>query len=153
MQMIEDNNIPANNQLRLLATILNYNLSFGILAVGSVLIFLPMGIYIVQAVITIAAILFSPYLLFVLKKENRKGWIYFFIIIVIIPLIITGSLCILNSFSIVFLFIPLALFYIYCYLLRFSVIEWEADLRAKKAYLLEKKRREEQNDNFMSNFK
>ncbi|MEE9430986.1 MAG: hypothetical protein V3V16_08105 [Melioribacteraceae bacterium] len=72
---------------------------------------------------TIAALIFLPYLLFILFKENRNGWIIAFAVVVVIPFLISFliSLKMGNNF---FLIIALAFFYLYCFMLKYSVTDW-----------------------------
>jgi hypothetical protein len=147
--MVKKINLQTNNHLTQFGRILNYQLSFAVLTLGYLVLFLHQGIFIILIIITLAALIFSPYLLFVLKRENRKGWIYFFLVIVILPAIISTVLYLVNSFLLPLLFIPLFLFYLYCFLLRFSVNEWLADLRTKNIRLIQKEKREEELNAFM----
>ena len=69
-------------------------------------------------IVTAAAILFTPFLFYVLIKEKYHSWITFYLIMVVFP----------------YIFIPLAffghiltpaiLFFIYCYFLKHTVAEW-----------------------------
>jgi len=69
-------------------------------------------------IVTAAAILFTPFLIYVLIKEKYYGWITFYFFMVVLP----------------YIFIPLAffghiltpaiLFYIFCYFLKHTVEEW-----------------------------
>jgi len=73
---------------------------------------------------TIAAILFTPFMLKILFQERRYGWIIFFLISVIIPTIGILFLEIDSTYKIVFKLIPLAFFYFYCFLLRLVIRDW-----------------------------
>ncbi len=78
--------------------------------------------------VTILAIVFGPYVLFVLYKNGKRGWLITFAVMVGIPIpfafLSTGNI-VLNA---ILHFLPLLTFYLYCYLLRFSVGEWISDL-------------------------
>lgn len=139
------NGLIINYHLALLGRILNYQFPSAVLALGYLIIF-KQAASIILFLITFAAIIFSPYLLFVLKRENRMGWIYLFCTIVILPVIIFTVYYLLDSFLLPLLFIPLLLFYFYCFLLRFSVNE----LRAKNLYLIQKAKREEDLKTFIN---
>jgi hypothetical protein len=79
----------------------------------------------------IAAILFAPFMLYVLFKEKRYGWIIFFIIIVLLPLLIDVLFFYHTNVYLILLFIPLALFYFYCFLLRITIRDWMQEKNAK----------------------
>ena len=101
-----------------LGLILNYELA------SSALLFLSYvsGIFLTLAIV--AAILFAPYLLYVLFTEKRFGWIVSFIIIVLFPIIISFLLGITEEYFSIILIVTLALFYFYCFVIRMSVREW-----------------------------
>lgn len=75
-------------------------------------------------IIIIVAVLFTPFMLKILFEEKRFGWIFFSIILVILPAVIFLFLRIDSSYKIILELIPLALFYFYCFLLRLSVKSW-----------------------------
>jgi hypothetical protein len=72
----------------------------------------------------IAAILFTPFMLKVLLDEKRFGWITFFIILVIMPIISFFIWDINSSYKFILELIPLALFYFYCFILRLAIKSW-----------------------------
>lgn len=135
---IGGNKLDTGN-LSKLSKVLNYQLSTTLLFVlwyGGVLTLLT---------VTIAAILFSPYMLYVLYLEKKNGWITSFVVIVLLPII-----GIILSPMIELLFIPLALVYFYYFLLKFVVRDWIQEKNAKyelqKQILESKKKREEEGD-------
>ena len=77
--------------------------------------------------VSILAILFAPYMLFVLFMNKKHGWLLFFVIIVGLPLALithsTGN----PLFDIGLRYLPLVMFYLYCVLLRYSVADWMSD--------------------------
>jgi hypothetical protein len=89
------------------------------------------GLYLPWAVVfwilVVLAVLFAPYMLFVLYKNGKSGWLTAFPIVVGVPIGIafvpTGS----YPFDTLLHFLPLLAFYFYCFALRFSVIEWISD--------------------------
>jgi len=97
----------------------------------------------------LAAILFIPYLIFILIKEKKYGWITLFILIVILPLIVIVLFLSDNLFYLAYLQIPLPLFYLYCFLLRFDAKEWLKDVNWKM-YSRERKSEPDLNDNFIT---
>ena len=118
-----------------LSKVLNYQLSTTVL-----LILMYAGGFTLLG-ITVAAILFSPYMLYVLYLEKKNGWIIFFIILVLIPII---TIILFSVFEL--LFIPLALvyfyyfYYFYYFLLKFIVRDWIQEKNAK--WKLQKQMRE-----------
>ena len=119
--------LSAHANLYGLRTVLNYQLS------TTALLFLAyiLGPFIVITkslfviLIIIVSILFIPYMLFVLSNARKYGWILFFCIIVLIPLLCTFVF--LNSSSNLYyaiLLILFALFFFYCFLLRLAVNDW-----------------------------
>jgi hypothetical protein len=67
---------------------------------------------------------FAPYMLFVLHSNGKRGWLVTFAVMVGVPLpfafLETGNVVLDTCLH----FFPLLMFYLYCYLLRFSVREW-----------------------------
>ncbi|MCK9425897.1 MAG: hypothetical protein M0Q21_07670 [Ignavibacteriaceae bacterium] len=88
----------------------------------------------------ISAIVFSPYLFYVLYKTKKYGWISLLIIIVFIPAITFLSLNYDSFYKTIFLFIVLGIFYIYCFVLRFVVIDWCEEIKGK--WLLNEQRKQ-----------
>ena len=139
---ITGNQLDTNN-LGKLSKVLNYQLS------TTLLFLLWYGGGLTLLAVTIAAVLFSPYMLYVLYLEKKTGWITFFVVLVLLPII-----GIILSPMIELLFVPLALVYFYYFLLKFVVRDWIQEKNAKyelqKQMLESKKKREEENDlNFL----
>lgn len=99
--------------------------------------------------IVIAAILFTPYIFYVLIKENKYGWIITFFMMTIIPLGLTYILFKDSIFVEALILIPLLSFYIYCYLIKFEVDKWLADYSWHQERLQQKKERENRIKNEM----
>ena len=82
--------------------------------------FWPINLYIIIA----AAILFTPYMLYVLIKERKYGWIVIFFLMVVLPYpviyLIIGEYILLTAW----LLLPVIPFYLYCFLIKFSVDDW-----------------------------
>ena len=72
----------------------------------------------------IAAVLFAPYMLFVLFREKRYGWITFFIVLVLLPVLIDVLFFYHTGAYLILLFLPLAFFYFYCFLLKITIQDW-----------------------------
>ena len=85
--------------------------------------------------------IFTPYILYVLLKEKRFGWIVTYFIIVIIPAVIAVTvLGFAYGLIILLLFAP---FYFFCFLIKSSVDEWIREYNFQQLYLLQKKEQEE----------
>ncbi len=82
---------------------------------------------VVLAILIVLALIFAPYMLSVLYKNGKRGWLLAFAIIVGIPIGIAFIHSGNHSFDVALHFFPLLMFYIYCYILRFSAGEWVSD--------------------------
>lgn len=136
----------SNTNLTRLSKYLNYEIA------SSVLFLFSFFAWFLIFLITAAAIVFTPFMLYALYQENRKGWIIFFVIIVVIPFILSIILQFTVSFIFPWFLIVLVFFYLYCFLLRMEVNNWVREKRSRLQYLLEKRRRDEAQV-FMSQFK
>lgn len=115
------------------AFILNFELG------TSVLLFLQGNVWIALPLIIIAAVIFTPYMLYILTIERRFNWIIIFIIIVILPFILFYFFS-KDSYALeAFLLIPFIFFYFYCLLLRLSVNQWIKDYNWHTYYEEQKK--------------
>ncbi len=141
--MINDAGLYSNYNLERLSKYLNYHIATFALFIASWFV----SFFLILA--TLAALIFTPFMLYVLYKENQKGWIIFFGVIVIVPLIVLIVISFLDPFLKPAILITIGLFYFYCFLLRFSVNDWLTEIRAKNEYLLEKQKRDQELDNFM----
>lgn len=124
-------NITSNNssseidlgQVRRLHQWLSSN-RFTIFIYGALFI-LPTGI--VLAILILLAVLFAPYMLFVLYRNGKRGWLIFFAVIVGIPIALaflsTGN----PGMDTALHFLPLLTFYLYCFILHYTVDEWISD--------------------------
>lgn len=74
----------------------------------------------VLIIIALIGVVFIPYILYVLIKENRIGWLSFMIILVIIPILFT-------MFYNLALLHPILLYMLYCYLLNSQITEWSTE--------------------------
>lgn len=119
------------NAVQMFSDILNYQITIPpalyflyiwiTIFIPSIRFWIPM---IIIGLIVGAAILFTPYIFYILIKEKRYGWIITFFIMIIIPLIF-GPIIFRDTLAFeASLMIPLGLFYFYCYLIKFSVAKW-----------------------------
>lgn len=119
MMLKKSNKIISNiTAVRRLRSILWFELS-------TVLLFLlnllgPLTIVIVIA----AALLFTPYLLYVLFNEKRFGWILIFFLMVVLPYIIIFFVFYNFILLTAWLLLPIILLYSYYFLLKYSVDDW-----------------------------
>lgn len=112
--------------MRRLYYILNYELS-----TSTLLLLAGLGpLFIVIAMLT--SLLFTPYMLYVLYKDEKYGWIITFSLFVIIPTLLNfiqvDSMMFKSSLN----YVVLGMFYFYCFLLRFSVKDWLEEEFAKR---------------------
>jgi len=120
---------------------LNFNLSLLGLNISSVSLAIIL--------ITTAAILFSPYILYVLFLEKKIGWIITFFSMTLFPLLFINIFFRTALFYDALILIPLLLFYFYCYLIKFEVDKWLADYSWHQERLQQKKERENRIKNEM----
>ncbi len=114
------------NRLENLYKYLNYEVSSSLLYLGSW--FIPMFV----PLLFLAAIVFTPYLLFVLYKEEKTGWIIFFVLSTLIPIIL------LLIFYPAIIMAGLIPFYLFCFLLRMETKGWITEMRARNNLVLQK---------------
>lgn len=135
-----------NQGLIKLKQYLNFQLSV------TVLYFLSFFAIVFLFLASASAVVFSIYMLKVLYRERKTGWIIFFIILVIIPVLLISLLSLwIPAFKPLMLF-SIGLFYLYFFLLRFEVNDWVRELNAKVQSELESARRKEELKIFMKNF-
>lgn|GEM_PF-681707 len=121
-------NIRSNSyHLEKLNNILNYEVS------AVVLYTVSFALRFLEILLILAAMLFTPYMLFVLFKEKKASWIITFCIMVLAPFI----WCIYNSLTnrdtFILSMVTLGTFYLYCFLLKLQTREWIATINARKA--------------------
>ena len=122
-----------DSDLKKLNYILNYELSTGVLFILSSMTFIFLFLS------ALAAAVFTPFLLYVLIKERKTGWIIFFIILIILPPAAALLLFPVPIFSVLTLSTALGGFYLYCFLFKMSTREWLQEESAAKE-LSEKRR-------------
>jgi hypothetical protein len=88
-------------------------------------------------IIALTGVVFIPYILYVLLKENRIGWLSFMIILVIIPILFT-------MFYNLALLHPILLYVLYCYLLNSQITEWSTEYYGHQNRLEQKRLKEEE---------
>jgi hypothetical protein len=122
------------NSVSKLDQILNYQIS-------TVVLFAMSFFYgILLFVLGIAAVLFTPYMIYVLYNEKRFGYIISYGIMIISPLVFFLIIGPLGEYLSIASMLSLSLFYFYCFLLKYSVREWLNEYRWRKK--LEEQRKE-----------
>ncbi len=98
------------------------------ISIGSIFIFFLLarfgGIFIVIVLFTLAAVLLTPYIFYILIKEERYGWIAAYFLMIVIPVV---SAFLIFRETIAFesiLMLALLSFYIYCFLIKYAVDDW-----------------------------
>lgn len=93
----------------------------------------------VLIIIALTGVVFIPYILYVLIKENRIGWLSFMIILVIIPILFT-------MFYNLALLHPILLYVLYCYLLNSQITEWSTEYYGHQNRLEQKRLKVEEEE-------
>lgn len=121
---------------------LNYQLSTFLLFALS--FFSIILIFILSAL----AILFMPYIIFVLYQNEKYSWIISLILMVVLPAALLVLLVEQTFTMMILLLIELAVFYMYCFTLRIAVNGWVKEIFTVKLIEYQRKRRlEQQKDN------
>lgn len=114
-------NLP---QLRRLHYWLTYN-RYTIIIYGGGFFLPAVGLLVILIAL---AIIFAPYVLYVLFRNHKHGWLVFFAILVGIPaglaFLRTGNLVLDTGLH----FLPLLTFYLYCFLLRLAADDWISEV-------------------------
>ena len=82
------------------------------------------GYFIVSIILTVTAIIYTPYLIKTLIALKKWKWVITFGIMVVVPAILIYMITYKSIYRSVFSFIPLLMFYIFCWILRFSIPGW-----------------------------
>jgi len=83
-----------------------------------------MLIKIILLIFAAAAAILTPYIFYVLIKEERYGWIVTYLIMIPFPLA-AGYFIFKDTLAFeAALLIPLLSFYLYCYLIKYAVDDW-----------------------------
>jgi hypothetical protein len=89
------------------------------------------------------AIIFTPYIFYILIKENKYGWIILYFAMIIIPLLFVYLIFRDALLFEAIVLLPLGSFYIYCYLIKFEVDKWLSDYNWHQERMQRKKETEE----------
>jgi hypothetical protein len=114
------------NGIKKLDYYLNYNLSSTFILVASY--FLSF----VTPLLTLAAIVFSIYMLYVLIKNRKFGWVIAFFIMIFTPYFLFALLWPVLFTAGIALYFFLGTFFLYCFLLKMTTREWVSAENAKR---------------------
>jgi hypothetical protein len=80
-----------------------------------------------------AAVLVTPFILYVLIKEKRRAWIITFFVMVVLPWLFTYSISFGDIFLVRWMIVLAAPFYLHCYLLKRTIGEWIEEYEGQEA--------------------
>lgn len=101
---------------------------------------MPYGI--IMMVLILAAIVFTPFMLWSLYQCGRNGWIAAFGVMVLLPALLALALSPGGVASFLLAILPLFNFYVYTWVLRHSVGDWLENLRGKRILRQQERRAE-----------
>ncbi len=121
---MENHNNAKKQRQKLIMRRLHHTLTYAgssvVLYVGYPII----GYFIVSIILTVTAIIYTPYLIKTLIELKKWKWIVTFGIMVVVPMILVYVISYKSIFKTILSFIPLLMFYIFCWILRFSIPDW-----------------------------
>jgi hypothetical protein len=101
--------------------------------------FWPINLYIIIT----AAVVFTPYMIYVLVKEKKFSWIAIFVFMVVLPYpllyLIIGDYILLPAW----LLLPVIPFYLYCFLIKYDVDDWLSNYNWEHQLFEQRKESEE----------
>lgn len=97
-----------------------------VLAKGSVYLLLGLGLPFIwwYALLILAALAFTPFLLTTIIRTRRFGWLITFVLMVCVPCLLVFVPVEDPRLALAFQLFPLLTFYVYCWLLRHAVDDW-----------------------------
>lgn len=123
---IDETNLTEEDELLIrLKHILNYELS------SSIFYVLSFSVSIMLFLSVLAALLFTPFLIYVLIKAKKFGWLIAFLAIVLLPVLVIFIISPKTMYSQIFLMIQLGAFYAYCFVIRLVVVDWVEEIKWK----------------------
>ncbi len=132
------------------------NLHYWVTLGGMSFIFLPaVRIFSFELIVTGMILItagFSVYILLSLYRLGRKGWILAYAIIIGFSILLAFILSDSEIIGAAIWLLPLALFYFYCWILRYSITEWLSDVGDENAFKLDQKN-ENPYQNVLNRFK
>ena len=118
------------------------------LSTSVLFILLYLGVIILYLVVG-AAILFTPYMMYVLIKEKHYVWIVIFFFMVVLPYLIVLFINFDNILLTAWLLLPIVLFYLYCFLLKYSVDNWLREYNWEQQLVEQRKEREQREKDYL----
>ncbi len=116
---INNNFYEENDSLLLrLRYYLNYELYTSIIYIASFFSWIAL------VIAGLLALVFTPFLIYVLIKVRKYGWLIFFITLIFVPPFIALLIGVKGYLYEILLSIELGFYYLYCLLLRFTVNDW-----------------------------
>lgn len=103
-------------------------------------------------IITSTAFIFLPYILFILIKENRKGWISFLIVLVIFPVLFLLMIFQFSMFYNMAALFPIFFYTLFCYLLKSQISEWLSEYYGHQNRLEQKRLKDEEAERLKNEF-
>lgn len=100
-------------------------------------------VYVLFFIINFPPALLTPYILYVLIKEKRFGWLSTYIILVILPAVITLPIIGIGNEVVIVMLVIMAPFYFFCFLIKFSVEEWIREYNWAQQLAEQRKEKEE----------
>ncbi len=100
-------------------------------------------IKIISIFISITEIIATPFILWILFKEKKKGWIIGFVFSVVIPFLFIIFLFGSKIFYNQSVFLPILFYTIFCYMLNAELKEWITEYNSHQNRLEQKKLKEE----------
>ncbi|MFZ1518774.1 MAG: hypothetical protein WAU11_08365 [Ignavibacteriaceae bacterium] len=95
-------------------------------------------------IIISTAVIFIPYILFMLIKENRRGWMSLLLILVVFPFLFILLIFQFSMFYNLAVLLPIFLYTLFCYLLKSQVTEWLTEYYGHQNRLEQKRLKEEE---------
>jgi hypothetical protein len=102
--------------------------------------FVPYGI--IMMVLIVAAVVFTPYMLWSLYQCRRFGWIAAFGVLVLLPALLAVALSPGGVAGFLLAMLPLFNFYLFTWVLRHAVGEWLENLRGQRMLRQQEQRAE-----------
>ena len=146
--MVEENIGLVENDYLLtrLKYYLNYQLS------ASTMYFLSYAYGFTLFISALAAIIFTPLLIFTLYKTQKYFWLTTFLVFIIIPPPIVYLVGKHKAYFIELSLVELGFFYFYCFILRLVVIDWVEDIKWKAVRKIQEAADEENKKIFEQQF-
>lgn len=94
-------------------------------------------------------VLVTPFIVYVLYREKRYGWLVSYLIIVILPVVVFYIIFQDMAEYIVWLPVYMVPFYFYCFLIKYSVDEWIREYNWNQQLIEQRKEQEEKKESLL----